>query len=94
MELLGSIWRGETTLKKVYWFYGAIGSFFFFFIPTTLLSGAKLFGSTNPAVLALLAIHGLGFAPTYIVFSSPSAFGAAPTLTRETPCGPCWQKGR
>ncbi len=70
MDFLGSIWHGEAPLKKVYWFYGAIGSFFFFFIPTTLMSGAKLFGSTNPAVLALLAIYGLGFAPTYIVFIS------------------------
>lgn len=77
MEFLGSIWRGETTLKKVYWFYGAIGSLFFFFIPTTLLSGAKLFGSTDPAVLALLAVYALGFAPTYIVFISVGIWRSA-----------------
>jgi len=77
MVFLGSIWHGESPLAKVYWFYGAIGSFFFLFIPMTLLSGAKLFGSTNSAVLALLAIYGLGFAPTYIVFISVGIWRSA-----------------
>jgi len=77
MDFLGSIWRGEALLAKVYWFYGAIGSFFFFFIPATLMSAMNLFGSGNPAVLAFLAIYGLGLAPTYIVFISVGIWRSA-----------------
>lgn len=77
MDFIGSIWRGEAPLAKVYWFYGAIGSFLFFLVPTTLLAGSTLLAFENPAMLAFLAIYGLGFAPTYIVIISVGIWRSA-----------------
>lgn len=64
-------------MAKVYWFYGAIGSFFFFLIPMTLLAGRDFLASGNPAMLALLAVYALGFAPTYMVIISVAIWRSA-----------------
>ena len=64
-------------MAKVYWFYGAIGGLVFFLIPMTLLAGTNILASGNPAVVALMAIYGLGFAPTYMVIISVGIWRSA-----------------
>ena len=77
MDFIGSIWRGEATLAKVYWFYGAIGGVIFFFVPMTFFAAVNLLATANPVALAFAAIYGLGFAPTYMVIISVGIWRSA-----------------
>ena len=54
MDFLKALWRGEVTLVKTYWLFGAVGSLLLLEIPEIFFEVSGLNETTDPAALVTL----------------------------------------